>query len=176
MGTTPESPQRSCGGYIRDRLGDHCVCGGQRFLHNLTAENLDPNHSRRNRKRQEMPCSGCPSARNEVRIVESRLAVCELGAVERRDPPARRDDDGVSGGGIPFHGAAKPRIEIGDALGDEAELQRAAGGAVAAHAFGLQERLMASASPWERLDRTMTPSPGTLRAAMARAVPARRWR
>jgi len=88
-----------------------------------------------------MRCSRAPPAHDEVRIVESRLAVCELGAVERRDPPARRDDDGVSGGGIPFHGAAKPRIEIGDALGDEAELQRAAGGAVAAHAFGLQERL-----------------------------------
>ena len=50
MGSTPESPQRSCGGYISDRLGDHCVCEGQRFLHNLTHKNLDLNYSRCNRK------------------------------------------------------------------------------------------------------------------------------
>jgi len=53
MGTTPESPQRSCGGYISDRHDDHCVCEGQRFLHNLTRKNLDLNYSDCNKKQQE---------------------------------------------------------------------------------------------------------------------------
>jgi hypothetical protein len=42
MRSAPESPQRSCGGYESDRLCDHSVCEGQRFLHNLTIEKSSP--------------------------------------------------------------------------------------------------------------------------------------
>ena len=67
-----------------------------------------------------MLCSRRSTARHEVRIFESRFAVSQFSAIERRDPSTRRDHDSVTSSRIPFHGAAKPRIEIGDAFRDEA--------------------------------------------------------
>ena len=34
----------------------------------------------------------------------------------------------MAGGGIPFHGSAEARVEVGDAFRDPAEFERAAGG------------------------------------------------
>ena len=39
----------------------------------------------------------------------------------------------MAGGRVPFHGATEARIEIGQALGDAAEFQRAAGGDALGH-------------------------------------------
>src|SRR5215470_6332578 len=88
---------------------------------------------------QENACLRGTAARHEMWILEPRLAVGQIGAGERRDAPARRDYDRMAGGGIPFHGAAEPRIEIGDAFRDEAELERATGRAMTTDPLLLQK-------------------------------------
>src|SRR5882672_4070343 len=65
MRSAPESPQRSCGGYISGRLDDHRACGGQRFLHNLTGKNLNLNHAHCNRETKKMLNSCRTTARHE---------------------------------------------------------------------------------------------------------------
>src|ERR1700751_5572486 len=78
----------------------------------------------------------CPStdasARDEMRVVEARFAVGEVGTVERRHAAAGGEHDGVAGGGVPLPRPPEARIEIGDPLGHETELEGAAGDAVAA--------------------------------------------
>lgn len=69
---------------------------------------------------------------DEVRIGEiavvalPALAVGEGAAVERAGFSACRPQHGVAGGGVPFHGAAEAGVDIGKALGNEAEFQRRA--------------------------------------------------
>src|SRR5258708_33303526 len=66
------------------------------------------------------------SARNEPRIAEPVLAVAEGGAVERRHAAAGGEENGVAGGGVPFHRRAEARVEVGFAGGGQDELDRAA--------------------------------------------------
>ena len=49
--------------------------------------------------------------------------------VEAHHPAAGAEEHRLAGGGVPFHGAAEPGVEVGLAGGDEAELERGAGGA-----------------------------------------------
>ena len=64
-----------------------------------------------------------------MRIAEATrgVAVAERCAVERRDGAAGREQHGMTGGGVPFHGRAEARVDVGGAAGDGAEFQRRAG-------------------------------------------------
>src|SRR5690606_6587466 len=59
------------------------------------------------------------SARDEGRVREAGRAVEERRAVARGDPAARGGEHGVAGRGVPLHGAAEARVEVGLALGDQ---------------------------------------------------------
>src|SRR4029079_8420070 len=54
------------------------------------------------------------------------LAVTELAAVGGDHRAACREQHGMAGGGVPFHGRAEARIDIGIAARDLQELQRGA--------------------------------------------------
>src|SRR6185503_7845274 len=66
------------------------------------------------------------SAGDEMRVAEARLAIDQRLAVGRHDLAARRLEHALAGGGIPFVGRAEAWIDIGLALGDQAELERRA--------------------------------------------------
>src|SRR6185437_15330899 len=69
------------------------------------------------------------AACNEIRIEETRLAIAQGLAVERHRAAARRPEDRLAGGGIPFHGVAEARVIIRLARGEQAEFDGAAGDA-----------------------------------------------
>src|SRR5262245_21111715 len=73
------------------------------------------------------------AARNEMRVLIVFFAIAQFAAIESCDASASAEHDGVSGRGVPLHGAAEPRIKIGDAFGHLAEFQRAAGDAPTFH-------------------------------------------
>src|SRR6266852_7106188 len=67
------------------------------------------------------------AAGNEMRIGETRLAVDQRPAVGRHHLAAGRLQDALAGRGVPFVGRAEARIDVGLALGDQAEFQRRTG-------------------------------------------------
>src|SRR5688572_33507856 len=84
-------------------------------------------------------------ARDEVRVAEAGLAVGERRTFERGDRTAGGGQDGVTGGGVPFHRSPEARIEVRDTLREPAELERRArnDGALdaLAHLLGLHQLL-----------------------------------
>src|SRR6186997_2650310 len=83
-------------------------------------------------------CRGAPSSQpdHETGVPKIRLVVGEWRlALPIR---ARLPVDAVSRGHIPFHGGSQSGVDVGPALGDPAELERAAGFHPAAHRNGLQ--------------------------------------
>ena len=64
---------------------------------------------------------------DEVRVAQRVLGVAQGGAVFGGDPPARGAKDRMAGGGVPFHGRAEARIDVGLARGQQTELQRTTG-------------------------------------------------
>src|SRR6185312_9178409 len=67
-------------------------------------------------------------ARDEEAVAESGLAVAERRTARSEHLAAGRSEDRVSGCGIPLHGWAETRVEVGLAGGDETELERGADG------------------------------------------------
>ena len=61
---------------------------------------------------------------NKMRVFETGLSVNERAAVGVGHAAARIAHNGVSGGGVPFHGAAKPWVDVSLGVGDHAELDR----------------------------------------------------
>src|SRR5258708_25280407 len=82
---------------------------------------------------------------NEAGILEAALAVAKPAAVELGHAAAGGLDDGVTRRGVPFHGAAEARIEIGLAGGQDAEFDGAAGALDLAHPVVLQQRIQVPA-------------------------------
>src|SRR5882724_3994936 len=67
------------------------------------------------------------AAGDEVWVAEAELAVEQGAAVGGHDLAARRLEHALARCGVPFVGRAEARINVGLALGDQAELQRRAG-------------------------------------------------
>src|SRR5271170_6292816 len=82
-----------------------------------------------------------PSAGDEVGVDEARLAIAKRLARDEAHASARRGEHGMAGGGIPFHGAPKARIEVGDPLRQAAELEGAAGGDPLGHPLAREKAL-----------------------------------
>lgn len=70
-------------------------------------------------KRWRLPAPG----RDERTIDESAFAVAQCSAVQPVDAPARRKNDGVPRCRVPFAGRAKPGVDVGFSLGDDAEFE-----------------------------------------------------
>lgn len=71
-----------------------------------------------------MPCR----SRDESGVAKTRLLIEKRVAVQRCGTASRCQQNRVASSHIPFHGRPEPRIEIGFALGYQAEFQGTAGG------------------------------------------------
>src|SRR5271163_2321074 len=87
--------------------------------------------------------SGTPG--EKAIVLEAGLAVDERGPGEGFDPAARRFEDGLPGGCVPFHRRAEARVEVGFARGDHAEFERAAAFLALAHRIARKKLGEASA-------------------------------
>ena len=58
---------------------------------------------------------------HEVRVLPSRLAVAQCGAIERANSAAGRLEHRLRCAGVPLHRAAKARIQVGNTLGQPAK-------------------------------------------------------
>src|SRR5208282_4674034 len=65
---------------------------------------------------------------DEIAVSIVGLAVAHGAAVEVGDGAAGGQQHGMARGGVPFHGRRQPRIDVGTAFGDHAELEGGAGG------------------------------------------------
>src|SRR6185436_12336817 len=72
-------------------------------------------------------------------VFEAGFAVGEWKARQGFDPATSGFENGLPGGGIPFHRRAEARVEVALAGGDDAEFQRAAAALTRLHGIILQE-------------------------------------
>lgn len=68
------------------------------------------------------PISGMEkgAAGHEIGVLEPRFSIGKLVPLQGAHGSACEAQDGVAGGGVPFHGAAHARVEVGLAGGDAA--------------------------------------------------------
>src|SRR5271166_3066024 len=91
--------------------------------------------------------SGQPSGADEVRILPARLAVAQLLAIELAHRAAGRFQYRLRCAGVPLHGAAETRVQIGDPLRQPAELHARAEVDQLRHALVAQEVVEPCAVP-----------------------------